>query len=104
MAEKVKEKLMGELTKDEFTALEKQHGKLFTIEGEGKVCYLKRPGRRELKHAGSEGVDDITYNEILMRDCFVAGDKAFLDDDYYFLGAMGKLSEVLEYAQVELKK
>ena len=101
MAEK---KLSGELTKEEFLELEKKYGKLFTIKGEGKVCYLKRPGRRELKHAGSEGADDITYNEIIMRDCFVAGDRAFLDDDYYFLGAMGKLSEVLEYAQVELKK
>ena len=75
-----------EFKPEQIESWKKQHGKdaIFLIVVEDKSCAIRKPTRQEFS--------------------FVSGDKELLEDDDYFLPAIGKLDEVLKQKEAEVKK
>ena len=48
--------------------------------------------------------DKMKYNEILLNNCWLAGDEEIKTDDALFLGVSTKLGELVEVKEAELKK
>jgi hypothetical protein len=82
-----------------------KYGSVFSIEVDGKVCYLKKPTRKALSAAAIIGKSDpLKYNETLLLNCWLEGDEEIKTDDDLFLSVSGKLSEIIEIKEAELKK
>jgi hypothetical protein len=81
----------------------KQHGEIFKLNVEDKVCYLKQPGRKTLSYA-SATKDTFKFNEIVLKDCWLAGDEEILSSDAYFLAACSKLDGIIAIKEAELVK
>jgi hypothetical protein len=72
---------------------------------DGKTCYLHTPERKALSAAAVVGKNDpLKYNEILLNNCWIEGDEVIKSEDKYFLGVSGKLNDLVEIAEGELKK
>ena len=48
--------------------------------------------------------DPIKFNEIMLANCWLGGSEAIKTDDDLFLGASGKLAELIEVKEAELVK
>jgi hypothetical protein len=98
-------KLSSQATPEQIANWKKKHGDIYAFETEGKVCYLRTPERKFLSAAAVVGkTDPLKYNEVLLNNCWLGGDEAIKTNDKYFLGISGKLSELIEIAEGELKK
>ena len=78
-----------QLTAEEITALKKKHGKVFKIEIEDAVGFVKKPDRKIMSHAltvSGGGKDGMKFNEIILKDIWLGGDERILNDDDYFFG------------------
>ncbi len=57
-------------------AWKEKHGEVYKINVGDKVCYLKEPSRKALSFAAAAGqTDPLRYNEIILKDCWLAGDE-----------------------------
>jgi hypothetical protein len=93
------------MTKQEISALKEQHSVVYEIEIEGKKGYFKKPTRKTLMYASSMlNSNPLRFNEILMKECWLGGDECIINDDDYFLAVSGKLGEIIEVKNAELKK
>jgi len=93
------------VTKEQIQEWKKKHGNVYEISVDGKKCYLKSPNRKTIGYASAAGKDDpMKFNEIVMRDCWLGGDEEIRTDDTLFLSVSGKLAEIIEVKEVELKK
>lgn len=98
-------KSMEKLTKEQIDTLKKKHGEVFLVEAGEKACVLKRPDRKVLSAAVSLGQSDpMKYNEVILKNCWIAGDEEIQTDDSLFLGVSAKLSELVEVKEATLKK
>lgn len=94
-----------ELSPAEIESFKKEYGSIFLIEVEDKKCYLHQPSRVILDAASAASVKaNSKFNEVIMRSCWLAGDKEILEKDEYFLAASTKLSDVIEFKEATLKK
>lgn len=92
-------------TKKEIEDLKAKHGQLFMITVEDKACLLKKPTRKVLSMASSvASKDPMKFNEIILKNCWVAGDEEIKTNDDYFLGASQKIAEIIEFKEAELVK
>lgn len=83
----------------------KQYGDVFCVEAEGRKGYLRRPDRRIIASANVlGGVDGLKIKEILLRNCWLGGDSALLDEDRYFLGILPHADAIIEIVESDLKK
>lgn len=98
---------MFEYTKEQLSKWKEKHGMLFEIKVEDKLAIVRKPGRKDLSFAtagSSQGKDALKFAEILLRQCWVDGDKEIMDDDEYFLGAVPTLEALAETKKAEIKK
>jgi hypothetical protein len=94
-----------EVTQAQIDEWKAKHGSVFYVEIEGKKAYLKKPNRTALSAAAVVGkTDPMKYNEILLNNCWLAGDEEIKTNDDLFLGVSAKLSEIIEIKEAELKK
>lgn len=94
-----------EVTPEQIEAWKEKHGDVYSIECEGKVCYVRRPTRKMLGLAATlSGKDPIKYNEVLLKNVWLGGDDELMNDDAYFLGVSGQLAELIDIKDAELKK
>lgn len=92
-------------THEELASLRKAHGSIFKLVVGDKACILKTPDRKILSFASvAAAKDPMNFNEVLLKNCFVAGDKEIKDDDAYFLGAASKIAEIIEVKEASLEK
>ena len=93
------------LTQEQIDAFKKEYGAVFLIEVEDKKCFLHQPSRVILDAASAASAKaNSKFNEVIMRSCWLAGDKEMINDDEYFLAASTQLSEVIEFKEATLKK
>lgn len=98
-------KKTGVATPEQIAQWKEKHGDVFAVSVDGHVCYLKKPDRKTLAYASSIGTKDpIKFNEVLLSNCWLGGSEAIKTDDSLFLGASGKLSEIIEVKEAELEK
>lgn len=82
-----------------------QFGEIFQINVGDKVCYLKTPTRRALSYAAAAGqTDPLKYNEIILNDCWLAGDEEIKTDNGLFLSVSAKLPGLIDIKEAELVK
>jgi hypothetical protein len=97
--------LSGQATQEQISAWKEQHGDIFQIVVEDKVCYLKKVDRKTLSFASTVGTKDpLKFNEIILANCWLGGDPAMKTDDDYFLAVSGKMSELITLKEAELVK
>lgn len=96
---------MEKVTKEQIDAWKKKHGDVFKLNAGDKICYLKKPSRRALGYAASAGATDpLKYNEIILKDSWLAGDEEIQTDDGLFLSVSAKLPNLIQLVEVELVK
>ena len=95
----------SQATDEQLAEWKAKHGEFFGIIIEDKICYLKKPDRKTLSYASSVGTSDpMKFNEIILKNCWLAGDEEILTNDSLFLAASTKLDQVLEFKKAELLK
>lgn len=96
---------MHTLTPEQIENLKIKHGEIFKITVEDKCCFVKRPDRKTLSYASTIGQKDILkFNEVILNNCWIEGDEEIRNDDYMFLAACGKVSNLIEVKKAELEK
>lgn len=99
-AEGYKVETVNQVTIDEW---KKKYGRVFRVDVAGRSAYLKKPDRRVLALASVEGgKDPFKYNEVLLRNCWLAGDETIQEDDELFLGVSAKLQELIKIEEADL--
>jgi len=89
----------------QIAAWKEKHEKVYAYTADGKNCYLKKPDRVALGAAAVVGkTNPIKYNEILIENCWLGGDDCLKEEDKYFLGLSGKIAELVEIKEGELKE
>jgi hypothetical protein len=92
-------------TPEQIADLKAKHGDLFLITVEDKAAIFKRPTRKALSYAAKAGEKDpLAFNEVIMRDTFIEGDKELMEDDGYFLGAANQIAEIVSVKTSSLEK
>lgn len=93
------------ITAEQIAAWKKKHGKVYKVESEGKVGYLRRPDRKIISAATVIGNgDNLKSKEVVIGNCWLGGDEELKTDDKYFLALAGLVDEMIEIAQMELKE
>lgn len=100
---------MFEYTKEQLKVWKEKYGQdgVFEIVVEDKKAVLHRPSRKDLSFASAgsgQGSDAFKFSEILMRQCWIDGDREIQEDDTYFLGAVPVLQAITEVKKAEIKK
>lgn len=82
-----------------------KHGDVFEITVEDKSAYLRKPDRKTLAFAMTKvQTDPLGFSEILLTNCWLAGDEEIRNDDAYFLAAISQLDQLVEVKASEVKK
>ena len=71
----------------------------------GKKIYMHRPTRQIFDLAQTSAMKRPSlFEETIMTNCWLAGNKEILDDVELFYGAARKVNEITKVAEAELKK
>lgn len=96
---------MEKITKEQIAEWKKKYDTVYQLAVDGKVAYLHKPDRKTLSYASTAGqTDPLKFNEILLKGCWLGGDEEIRTDDDLFLAASGKLGELIQVKEAELKK
>jgi hypothetical protein len=101
---------MYKATEEEIAGWKAKFGKVFKLsvsrnETEVYDAYLKNPDRKVLGAATATGGNDqIKTNEIILKNCWLAGDEEIKTADDLFLGASAQLGKIINIAQGELQE
>ncbi|MGI6718980.1 MAG: hypothetical protein ACOX4D_07615 [Bacteroidales bacterium] len=99
------DKLIGTVSDEQIQTWKSMHGKIYAIEVDDSICYLKRPDRKTLSAAAAIGQSDpIKFAEIMLDNCWLGGDPEIKTDDVKFLGASSKLDSLVQVAAANLKE
>ena len=94
-----------DLTPDQIEAFKAEYGEIFKIEVEDKACFIHKPTRQILDLAMTSSTKKSSlFNETILRNCWLAGDKDMVLKDDYFMGAGAVLDEVIQFKTAQLKK
>lgn len=97
-------------SEEQIKSLKAEHGQLYKItmkDGANgdKSCILKQPSRQVLGAASIAGKDNpMKFNEVILNNCWVAGDEEIKTNDMLFLSASQKIGEIIELKEAELEK
>ncbi|MDD2282714.1 MAG: hypothetical protein PHS56_10530 [Eubacteriales bacterium] len=95
------------LTEEEMKAIKaaEDYDYITVLEVKGKQCFLHPPTRQILDAANSASKKaESKFNEVLMKGCWLAGDKEMVTDDRYFIPASAKLGELIDFGEATVKK
>ena len=96
-------------TKEQLKGWKEKYGddNVFEITCEDKKAVLHKPTRKDLSFAmagSGQAKDSVKFSEILLKQCWIDGDKEFQDNDNYFFAAVPVLGALSETKEAELKK
>lgn len=98
--------LIGLLTPEGITKLKADHSplKIFGIEVGGHIGYFREPDLDDLNIAASEADSDtpLEFNRIVMRECFVDGSDAVINDNRLYLSASKIMSKRIDGEKAKL--
>ena len=98
---------MKTATPEQIAEWKATHGDVYQImvEEDDKVCYLRKPTRKELSFASTVGTQDpMKFNELILKNCWLGGDEEIHTNDALFLAVSTQLDKVLEFKKAELVK
>lgn len=92
-------------TDEQISAWKEKYDQVFKLSVDGKVAYLHSPDRKTLSYASSIGAKDpIKFNEILLKQCWIDGDKEIQTNDSLFMSVSGQMAELLNFKESALEK
>lgn len=97
-------KLQGTADQAQIDKWKALHGDVYSITGEGKICYIKKPNRKVMEYAASFQNNPIKMAETIFNSCFLGGCEDFKTDDELFLSAAPKLGSLVKLKETELAK
>lgn len=91
---------------NQINAWKAEHGEIFYFKvGDDKECYLKKPSRQTLSYAAvAAQTDPLQYNEVILNDCWLAGDEDIKTDTGLFLSISQHLPSLVQMVTVEMVK
>lgn len=93
------------LTAEEIEECKKKYGKVYLITIEGKKAFIHKPDRNILDLASiNSRQKESKFNETILTNCWLAGDKEIVSNDDYFFAAGKELSEIIKFKTAELKE
>ncbi len=98
---------MEKVTPSQIKKWKEDYGDVFMISVEDVAGYVRKPDRKVLDHAltaSDGGKRAMKFNETILRDIWLGGDKKLLDDDEYFFAVSEQLDELVKSKKAELKK
>ena len=96
---------MPKITAKQILEWKKQYGDIYELSAGDKKAYIKHPDRQTLSFAMAEAqTNPLGYTEVILDNCWLGGDEALREDDAYFLGISKQLDDIIEIADVKLKK
>ena len=104
MEQNAKQTLTGEATEGQINQWKKQHGEVYAVKADGKVCYLRKPDRKVLAYVSSIGNNPIKMAETMFNNCWLGGCEEFKTDDSLFFGAAQKMGGLIQIKEAELSK
>lgn len=94
----------NEVSREQIDAWKAKYRKVFCYEVEGKKIYFKQPDRKTIAAAGVIAKNDpMKYNEFVLANCCLGGDRELLNDDSVFYGLSQKIDELIAAKVGELK-
>lgn len=97
--------LTGQASSEQIESWKKSYGDVFAITVDGKVCYLRKPGRKEMSYAASIGMSDpMGISEAILTTCWLGGCEEIRTRDDLFLSAVSQIDKVVETKKAELVK
>lgn len=98
-------KLQGEATQEQIAEWKKKYGDVFQVSAENKVGYIRAPKRAEVSLAMSyAATNPLKMTEVILQSCWLDGASELRDNDKYFYGLNSQINEIIEMAEVEVKK
>lgn len=92
-------------TKEEIAIWKKNHGEVFELSVGDKKCYLKTPDRKTLSYAATVGANDnLKFNEVILKNCWLGGDEEIQTNDGLFLSAAAALPQLIQIQEAKLVK
>lgn len=93
-----------DVTTEDVRKWKAQFGSVFKYETEdGKVAYFRTPDRKILGLSTS-APDTVAGNEMVAKNCFLAGDDAIITEDKYFFGLQKKMAQLVKVASGNLEE
>ncbi|MCX6232436.1 MAG: hypothetical protein NTZ33_12945 [Bacteroidetes bacterium] len=93
------------LTPEEINEFKKEFGNVYLLVVEGKKAYIHKPTRNIMDLAAlASRTKDSQFNETILKNCWLAGDKELVEDDDYFFSAGKQLGSIIKYKEAELKE
>lgn len=93
------------LSGEQIAAFKETFKAVYCIEVEDKKCFLHPPTRQILDAANAASKKaNSKFNEVVLKGCWLAGDKELVEDDEYFLAASTQLDEIITIKDASLKK
>lgn len=96
---------LTELTDEQVIAAKKEYDHVFLLTVEDKKCYIHKPTRMVIDLAvQSAAKRSSMFDETILKNCWLAGDKEIVEVDEYFYAVSKQLDEVIKFKTAELKK
>ena len=101
---------MKKPTQAQIDEWKKRYGEVHQITVDDMVCYVRPIKRIHIDHATVQATDKkgrfqpMKFNEILLRDIWIDGDREIFDNDDYFMAVIDQMDELKEEKVAKLKK
>lgn len=94
----------NEVNQGQIDSWKAKYQKVFCYEVDGKKIYFKQPDRKTIAAAGVIAKNDpMKYNEFVLANCCLGGERELLNDDSVFYGISQKIDELVAAKVGELK-
>lgn len=95
-----------EALQNKINAWKAEYGEIFYFKvGTDKECYLKKPSRQTLSYAAMAAqTDPLQYNEVILNECWLAGNEEIKTDTGLFLSISQHLPNLVQMVEVEMVK
>lgn len=97
------------LTGEALEAAKNKYGRVFYIKVTNALgdidaqCWLRKPTRQILDLAMASSVKKSSmFNEVIIKNCWLAGDKSIIEDDENFMAASAEVSGIIAFKEAEL--
>jgi len=95
----------SEITPEQIASWKEKHGEVYKLTCEDKSCIVKLADRKTLSFASASGTKDpMKFNEMILRGCWLGGDKEILENDNYFISVGQKIAELVQFKKATLEK
>jgi hypothetical protein len=95
----------SEITPEQIAEWKEKHGEVFKLACEDKACIVKVADRKTLSFASASGTKDpMRFNELILKGCWLGGDKEIMEDDKYFISVAQKIAELVQFKTATLEK